>query len=757
MQIKKILSTILTVCIVVTSFPLVVQATEQTEEETVSSVTQVVEEMEEIENKMQTAPKPAWLWHFNINSKDKFIEFMTTPKYHKSNYEVNLHCDIDMGGVALGPINEYKGKFNGNGHVISNISFSNCCFVNTNHGTISGIVFFNRQQANVVRNGNDTAGFVIMNYGNINNCIKESNIVDENSEYSYVAGFVSWNYGQITGCQSLGEVRGKDVVAGFVGKNEGTITGCTAGGRVIGNKRAGGFVGWNIDKGKITGCQATGNVTGEDNIGGFVGENEGTITECQATGNVTGNEYVGGFAGDNSSFATITDCTATGEATGNEYVGGFVGENSNNGTITNCTATGNVTGNTDVGGFVGWNIDKGKITGCQATGNVNGLVSVGGFVGENQEGGIITTCTAEGEVTGNTDVGGFAGDNISFSLIATITNCTARGKVKGKETVGGFVGFKRGIITNCHSTGNVGVTRNNPFDDTIGNGKTLDKKKVVKGTITGILLAGTVGGVAFGTIGFDKAGSALRNAWNGVKTFFNEKVMSNSNYKKVIGALIAFGIAAIIIIVPIEEFRKKNHIDIPIGGFVGYNGGKIENCTSSGKVTVEKVSMCVSVGGFAGYNEVTGTITNCEAEEYVHANTKLSGKAGGFVGDNNGMIYESKFNGERVYLSTGILYKDDCCGGFAGKNSAGGVIDWCEVGEVKAEPVGYGKKVGKGITTVETTNKTKGGGLVGVAGKLSNTTNCTYKTRRKVNIGEVGVKVCYKIETGAIVINCYSK
>ncbi len=403
---------------------------------------------------------------------------------------------------------------------------------------------------------------------------------------------------------------------------------------------------------------------------------------------------------------------------------------------------------------------------------MTGEKNVGGFVGINCN-GTIATCTAEGNVTGNEYVGGFVGGNNG----GTINDCTAYVNVIGNAYVGGFVGKdegtingaevivkkqaneleenEKGKIINCHSIGNVTVIGNNTLD-AVGNGKVLNKKKVVTGTIMGILLAGTAGGVAFGTVGFDKAGNTLKNAWDSVKTFLNEKVTTNSDYKNVIGALIAFGIAAIIIIIPIE-FHKKNHIDIPIGGFVGYNGGKIENCTSSGKVTVEKVSMCVSVGGFAGYNEVTGTITNCEAEEYVHANTKLSGKAGGFVGDNNGMIYESKFNGERVYLSTGILYKDDCCGGFAGKNSAGGVIDWCEVGEVKAEPVGYGKKVGKGITTVETTNKTKGGGLVGVAGKLSNTTNCTYKTRRKVNIGEVGVKVCYKIETGAIVINCYSK
>ena len=77
MQIKRMLSIILTVSIVATSFPLVIKAKEQTEEETVSSVTQVVEDIKEIEDKLQTAPKPAEITdHFEIDSKDTFIKFV---------------------------------------------------------------------------------------------------------------------------------------------------------------------------------------------------------------------------------------------------------------------------------------------------------------------------------------------------------------------------------------------------------------------------------------------------------------------------------------------------------------------------------------------------------------------------------------------------------------------------------------------------------------------------------------------------------
>ncbi|MDE5852939.1 MAG: hypothetical protein K2G97_02730, partial [Oscillospiraceae bacterium] len=489
-------------------------------------------------------------------------------------------------------------------------------------------------------------------------------------------------------------------------------------------------------------------------VAGFVARNGGTITNCTATGEVTGKDYVGGFVCWNVN-GIITYCKATGNVNGYDDVGGFVGQNQDNGKITECKAEGDVTGDINcTGGFVGWNVN-GTITGCKAEGNVRGKNFVGGFAGGNADDGTITNCTATGKVTGKDVVGGFVGWN---KELGEVSSCIAKGNVTGYIKIGGFAGVNSGLIEYCIAYGSVNVKKRVEEDvaGVIGNGRVLNKKKTAIGAITTMMLAGTVGGVAFGTIGLDKAGSKLRDAWDSVKAFFNEKVMTNSNYKKVIGALIALGIAAIIIIVPIS-LSKKKHMDVPVGGFVGENDGKIENCTSSGKATVKKVSMNVAVGGFAGINGATGTIINCEAEEDVHASTKLSGKAGGFVGNNNGKVIVSKFSGASVYLSTGSLYKDDCCGGFAGKNDAGGSIDWCDVGQVKVEPMGDGKKIEKRVATIETTHKTKGGGLIGVAGKLSSTTNCTYSARRKSKTGEVGINSCYKKEKLAIVTNCIAK
>ncbi|MDE5852415.1 MAG: hypothetical protein K2G97_00025, partial [Oscillospiraceae bacterium] len=349
MKIKSILSIILTVSIVVISFPLVVQAKEQTEEETVISVTQVIknienemqaapkpaeitehfdidsnqmvdeiEDIKEIENKMQITPKPTEITdNFDIDSKDKFIEFMTTSEYHKSNWGINLQCDIDMGGLALSPIGHYFGTFNGNGHVVRNISLT--CFAIDNQGTISGIRFQNCQQVNVAYDG-ITAGFVIQNNRNgiINNCFIENDIINANENKDkkphcvYVAGFVSANYGQITGCSATGNITGNgNYVGGFAGYNSGTINSCTATGNVTGNSQVGGFVGVN-ENGTIIDCTAEGEVIGDNDVAGFVvyNVNDGMITNCKATKNVTGKVQVGGFVGKNTNEGTMTRCTA---------------------------------------------------------------------------------------------------------------------------------------------------------------------------------------------------------------------------------------------------------------------------------------------------------------------------------------------------------------------------------------------------------------------------------------------------------------
>ena len=66
-----------------------------------------------------------------------------------------------------------------------------------------------------------------------------------------------------------------------------------------------------------------------------------------------------------------------------------------------------------------------------------------------------------------------------------------------------------------------------------------------------------------------------------------------------------------------------------IGGFVGKNEGSIYNCTFEGIVAGAE-----QIGGFAGVNEVTGLIENCTVSGTVYGNHFV----GGFLGENKGVV-----------------------------------------------------------------------------------------------------------------------
>jgi hypothetical protein len=145
----------------------------------------------------------------------------------------------------------------------------------------------------------------------------------------------------------------RDYVGSLVGELiRGTINGCYAqGGSVSGNENVGGLVG-NNNEGDVVWCYSTGTVSGNEDVGGLVGDNHQTITNCYATGSVMGIEDVGGLVGHN--FGTITNCYSTGSVSGETKVGGLVGGYWN-GTINDCYSTGSVAGNEKVGGLVGDN------------------------------------------------------------------------------------------------------------------------------------------------------------------------------------------------------------------------------------------------------------------------------------------------------------------------------------------------------------------------------------------------------------------
>jgi len=157
-------------------------------------------------------------------------------------------------------------------------------------------------------------------------------------------------------------------VGSLVGKLEnGTVTSCYAeGGNISGGDIIGGLVGRNVN-GLIYNCYATGRVTtyggdwGVGDGGGLVATNSGTISNCYAKVKISGRNCgaIGGLVGFNYN-GYISNCYATGSVNSDavnssEVAGGLVGINYNRGTISNCYATGRVSrGRFYTGGLVGF-------------------------------------------------------------------------------------------------------------------------------------------------------------------------------------------------------------------------------------------------------------------------------------------------------------------------------------------------------------------------------------------------------------------
>jgi hypothetical protein len=198
-------------------------------------------------------------------------------------------------------IGYFKGVFDGNGHTISNFSYTS-----SNGYSIGLFRQISGQSAQIKDLG----------------LIAPDIDVESGSHVGSLVGQVS--SGTITNCYAEGgSVSGEEYVGGLVGANSPTtITNCYAGGEVFGRDYVGGLVGWNSG-GTIKNSSAMGSVTGEKrssvgrenrSIGGIIGRNSGPLISCSASGDVSGDTRVGGLVGRNSD--SIINCYATGGVLG---------------------------------------------------------------------------------------------------------------------------------------------------------------------------------------------------------------------------------------------------------------------------------------------------------------------------------------------------------------------------------------------------------------------------------------------------------
>ena len=238
----------------------------------------------------------------------KLSEMTNTGKIQGGNFY--LADNIDLSGYQTGegwtPIgtsaNPFKGTFDGNGYVISNL------YINTN-AAIDGVGLFG--VANVIKNLGVTNAYVY---------------APKSRYVGILKGAFQNNAMYVSNCYSTGEVSGGNWTGGLVGKSSLSDSYSTA--KVTGKAYVGGLAG----EASVDGSYSTGVVTGSSNVGGLVGSTV-NIKNCYTTSKVVGNNYVGGLVGEHH--GTMINCYVLSRSEGLDGV--FVGRQSvRPGTLTNC-------------------------------------------------------------------------------------------------------------------------------------------------------------------------------------------------------------------------------------------------------------------------------------------------------------------------------------------------------------------------------------------------------------------------------------
>ena len=199
-----------------------------------------------------------------------------------------LMADIDLSdytGTEYNVIgtdmdNRFTGVFDGNGHTISNFSYTS---TRRSYIGIFGCVGTQLDKGE----------------------IRDLGLLDPNVDAgtgSCVGSLVGClGDGTISGCYAEGVIiSGDDKVGGLLGDNGDTITNCYAKGTVSGTSESwyggtGGLAGFNSSR--IINCYSMTDVWGNQTAGGLLGMNSGHVITCYSTGSVSGNRNIGGLVG----------------------------------------------------------------------------------------------------------------------------------------------------------------------------------------------------------------------------------------------------------------------------------------------------------------------------------------------------------------------------------------------------------------------------------------------------------------------------
>ncbi len=585
----------------------------------------------------------------------------------------------------------FKGTFDGNDHVISNVTIIG--------DTTAGNIFTGFFR-------NITASGIVKNLG-----LENINVIGS--------------------METLGDFYVGSLAGRFT---SGTITGCYATGTVTGRMWIGGLVGYCSSSTAITNCYTNVMVSGLSRVGGLVGYDEGNITNCYSTGAVgSSNTNAGGLVGEKY-YGDIVGCYATGPVTGNNLVGGLVGKNFG-GFIINCYAAGSVSGVEKVGGLVGEN-SYGSINGCFWDINTSGqMTSAGGTGKTTAQMQDANTYIDAGWAYHNwvinegVDYPHLAWENTGGIPIPEPSPIPLAGSGSEQDpyqvwTAEDFAMLSQHTsVLNKHislmADVNLSGTALNPIGDLghftgvfEGNGHTISSAaiNIPDRSLVGLFSRSNgqiynLGLKAVEMSGYGYIGSLVGYNYGGIITnCCSEEVVNGYSH---VGGLIGRNAGSI------TDCYSTGVVNVSYsyaGGVVGSNGGSITGCHSSGMVSGDQF-----VGGLAGTNY--GSMTDCYSGGTVIGDQLV----GGLSGLNDGIITNCHStgavsgNGEVGGLCGSLYFSSitSCysSGSVSGSQTVGGLVGWNWEGNIN-----------NCYSTSAVTGEYSTGGLVG--GNDGSITNC---------------------------------
>ena len=215
----------------------------------------------------------------------------------------------------IGDSNSFKGIFNGNGHIVSDL------YINSSG---SNLGLFGQVAGAEIKN--------VTVQGNVTGFYEEGN--SQSGQYVGLVLGVGTSNTKLENCESVGSVAGYKNVGGIAGivPNGGTITMCTNRATVTGLGQNSEYVGGIVGYGQgFSLCANFADITSEgSSVGGLAGQlnpnSQGQgMSDCMNVGNVIGKQNVGGLAGSCYAPNNVNNySTGRVEAT-NRYAGLLVG------------------------------------------------------------------------------------------------------------------------------------------------------------------------------------------------------------------------------------------------------------------------------------------------------------------------------------------------------------------------------------------------------------------------------------------------